>query len=87
MALVIKCYRMAFYVIFDLCQMTYYAIKYNNMAIYGTVMIGQIEINALESLCINKISQKSKKKIDSAIFPLYLLYNLAKLQCKICPAK
>ena len=56
------------------------------MGIYGTVLTKQIDTNVLESLCLKKFSQKIKKT-ESAIFPLYLPYNLAKIQCKICPAK
>ena len=56
------------------------------MGIYGTVLTGQIDINVLESLCLKKFAQKIEKT-ESAIFPLYLPYNLAELQCKICPAK
>ena len=56
------------------------------MGIYGTVLTGQIDINVLESLCLKKFAQKIEKT-ESAIFPLYLPYNLAELQCKICLAK
>ena len=56
------------------------------MGIYGTVLTRQIDLNVLESLCLKKFSQKSKKT-ESDIFPLYLTYNVADLQCKICHAK
>ena len=62
------------------------AIKNNNMGIYGTVLTGQIDINVLESSFLKQFSQKIEKT-ESVIFPLYLPYNLAELQCKICPAK
>ena len=70
----------------DLCQMTLYVIKYHKMGIYGTILTRQIDINLLESLCLKKFSQKIEKT-ESAVFPLYLPYDLAELQCKICPAK
>ena len=53
------------------------------MDIYGTDLTIQIDINVLESLCLKKFSQKSRK-IECAIFPLYLPCNQAR---KICPAK
>ena len=56
------------------------------MGIYRTVLTGQIDIKVLEFLCLKKLSQKIEKT-ESAIFPLYLPYNLAELQCKICPTK
>ena len=56
------------------------------MGIYRTVLTRQIDVNVLESLCLKQFSQKIEKT-ESAIFPLYLPYNLAELQCKICPAK
>ena len=56
------------------------------MGIYGIVLTRQIDINVLESVCSKKFVQKIEKT-ESAIFPLYLPYNLAELQCKICPAK
>ena len=56
------------------------------MGIYGTVLTRQIDTNVSESFCLKKCAQKIEKT-ESAIFPLYLPYNLAELQCKICPAK
>ena len=56
------------------------------MGIYGTVLTGQIDINVLESLWLSKFSQNIEKT-ESDIFPLYLPFNLAELQCKICLTK
>ena len=56
------------------------------MGIYRTVLTRQIDINVLESSFLKQFSQKIEKT-ESVIFPLYLPYNLAELQCKICPAK
>ena len=56
------------------------------MGIYRSVLTRQIDINVLASLFLKQFSQKIKKT-ERGIFPLYLPYELAELQCKICPAK